>query len=198
MSQALATTLSPPPASSDANLAEMVRAAQANPAAFGPLYRRYVRPVHRYVCAQIGDRTAAEDITAQVFVDVLTSLPRYHERGEFTAWLFRIARRRIADHHRRRVRWGRREAPLDEDGQDPYPDLDAGLDLAPLQRTVLARIAQLDEDQQELIRLRFAAGLTFPEIGAILGRPADTVKMALHRLLDRLAREMEVNHVRAS
>jgi DNA-directed RNA polymerase specialized sigma24 family protein len=47
-------------------------------------------------------------------------------------------------------------------------------------------VAQLDDDARELLRLRFAAGLTFGQIAGVLGRREGAVKMALHRLLERL------------
>lgn len=170
----------------------LVRAAQADPAAFALLYRRYVRQVYGYVYNRVRDHDDTEDITAQVFADVMAALPRYRERGEFAAWLFRITRRRCADH----FRGHRAEEPLlpSDAVIDPFPDVDAAVDLAALSRRVLGMIARLDEDKQELCRLRFAAGLTYSEIGAVLGRQPAAVKMAIHRILDRLAETVEVSH----
>jgi len=47
-------------------------------------------------------------------------------------------------------------------------------------------VAQLDEEKQELLRLRFAAGLTYGQIGRLIGRSEAAVKVAVHRLLHRL------------
>jgi DNA-directed RNA polymerase specialized sigma24 family protein len=55
----------------------------------------------------------------------------------------------------------------------------------------LARlVAQLPAEKQELLRLRFAGGLTYAEIGAVVGRSEAATKMALNRLLRQLEREM--------
>src|SRR5690606_23373838 len=90
--------------------AALVRAARGDPAAFAALYRRYVGPVYRYLYSRLGHAAEAEDLTAQVFSEALQALPRYRERKRFAAWLFAIARRRLADHYRRQ----RPSEPLDE------------------------------------------------------------------------------------
>lgn len=121
-------------------------------------------------------------MTAQVFLEALEGLPRYRDRGNFAAWLFTIARRRAVDHYRRR-----QPLPLDE-ALDPSDDTD--LQAHVIEHETLDRlqtlIAQLTDDQRELLRLRFAAGLTFGQIGRTLGRRAAAVKMAVHRLLEQL------------
>ena len=72
-----------------------------DPAAFAELYRRYVRRVYRYLYSHVGEEAEAEDLTAQVFTAAWESRRRYQEQGAFAAWLFRIARNKIADYFRR-------------------------------------------------------------------------------------------------
>src|SRR5512143_1773043 len=87
----------------------LVAAALENPAAFGRLYDRYVQPIYRYIYSRVGSAHEAEDITSQTFIVAYESLPRYRERGQFSAWLFRIARSKMMDHFRR----SRREIGLE-------------------------------------------------------------------------------------
>jgi len=164
--------------------ASLVKAARRDPAAFATLYRRYVTPVYRYLYSRVGDGADAEDLTAQVFTEALEGLHCYRERGNFAAWLFTIARHKVTDHYRRQ----RPHLPLNEaldspaDGTDPLAHMVQEEAL----RRLAALVAQLDEEQQELLRLRFAGGLTHGEIGAIVGRSEAAIKMAVHRLLRRL------------
>ena len=167
------------PAADDSTLIE---AARHDPAAFALLYRRYVTPVYRYLFSRTGHEADAQDLTAQVFLEALEGLPRYRDRGNFAAWLFTIARRRAVDHYRR-------PAPLPfDDALDPVDDTD--LQAHVVEHETLERlqalIAQLTDEQRELLRLRFAAGLTFGQMGCMLGRREAAVKMAVHRLLDQL------------
>jgi len=167
---------------------ELAAAAVSDPAAFARLYRRYVGRVYRYFYGRTGCAADAEDLTAQLFLDVLKALPRYRPQGTFPAWLFTLARRRAADFHRRNhpalpLEWAEALAVGADPGRDPGGDpLRAVLQAE--QRTRLGELfARLDEERQELIRLRYGAGLTHRQVGEVLGRSEAAVAMALHRTL---------------
>lgn len=169
--------------------ASLVEAAQRDPEAFTRLYHRYVTPVYRYLYKWVESPVEAEDLTSQVFTEVLEGLVHYQERGNFAAWLFTIARRKAIAAYRRQ----RPNLPLDEAEQFPGSAED------PLERVVqgeqqermAALFANLDEDQRELLHLRFTAGLGYAEIGALLGRSEAAVKMAIYRLLHWMYKKWE-------
>ena len=79
----------------------LVRLAQTDAQAFGALYDRYVQRVYRYCYYRTNNPPDAEDLTAQIFLAALEGLPRYRQDGHFAAWLFSIARKKVADFHRR-------------------------------------------------------------------------------------------------
>lgn len=170
--------------------ARLVEAARRDPVAFSLLYRRYVTPVYRYLYKRLGNVKDAEDLTSQVFTEVLEGLAHYRERGSFVAWLFTIARRKAVDayRHRRPTLSLEEIEDLQEATEDPLEEL-----VREEQREQIAAIfAGLKEDQRELLRLRFTAGLTYVDIGAVLGRSASAVKMAIHRLLRQMYEKWEV------
>lgn len=164
---------------------------RTDPAAFAELYRRYVRRVYRYLYSHVGEAAEAEDLTAQVFTAAWESRHRYQERGAFAAWLFRIARNKIADHFRRRrpqVSLESDDPPLKEEW-DPLGQLVHTESLQRLSRLVNC----LQPTEIELLRLRFAAELTYAEMGVALGQSEAASKMAVRRLLDRLQDDWERN-----
>lgn len=164
----------------------LVKAAQRDPADFAPLYRAFVHPVYRYLYSRVRQAVDAEDLTAQVFLEALESLGRYRQTGPFAAWLFTIARRRMIDYFRRR----RPAAELTEQ-PDPSADPLHQVIHSERRRCLQDRISHLKEDDQELLRLRFAAGLSFAEIAVVLGGREAAVKMSLYRLLKRLENQLE-------
>ena len=176
--------------------ASLVKAARRDPAAFAALYWRYVTPVYRYLYSRVGHAADAEDLTAQVFTEALEGLSRYREGGSFAAWLFTIARHKAADHHRRQRPYVTLSEALDRPDEDEDPLARVVRNEA--LRRLAALVAQLDEEQQELLRLRFAGGLTYGEMGALTGRSEAAVKMAMHRLLRRLEAEWEEGNEQAS
>ena len=166
----------------------MVSAALEDPVAFGPLYDRYVQPIYRYIYSRVGSAHEAEDITSQTFISAYEALGRYQERGQFSAWLFRIAQSKLNDHFRR----SRREIGLEEVGEilERADALGVLIRAEELSR-MRSLIQHLDEEEQELIRLRYVADLSFVEIADLLGKREDAVKKSVYRLLARLKRQME-------
>ncbi len=163
-----------------------------NPALFEILYQRYVTRLYRYLYARVGCAAEAEDLTSQVFIAALEGLPRYRHRGNFAAWLFSLARRKVADYYRAPEK-RRRAETLDENLAAALADPLTGLIRQEDLRELAYEVAHLPADGQELLRLRFAAGLGFEQIAAVLGRKPSAVKMAFYRLIERLSQIMEVN-----
>lgn len=165
--------------------------AKTNPAAFGGLYEHYVQPVYRYLYSRVGSMYEAEDLTSQTFIAAYEALPRYRERGHFAAWLFRIAQSKLMDHYRQR----KQEIGLDEVERiersneigDALNDIIQDDDL----RQIQFLIRHLHIDEQELLRLRYVADLTFAEMAEILGKNEDAVKKSVSRLLARIRNQME-------
>jgi len=165
--------------------------AKRNLAAFERQYRRWVAPVYRYCRYRVNNDKEAEDLTSQVFLKVYEQLPNYTEQGQFPAWLFTIVRNQVTDHYRA-------DPPV-----VPLEGLDLGSDQAGLLEKAaqaedlkrLSRLIQsLPDPEQELIRLRFVAQLTYKDIAAIQGSTRDAVRKKVSRLLARLHDEMENDH----
>jgi RNA polymerase sigma-70 factor (ECF subfamily) len=168
----------------------LAAASRGDAAAIAHLYRRYIRPVYRYLYSRVGDSADAEDLTSQTFLSALESLPRYRHRGRFAAWLFAIARRRAADHFRRL----RPQADLDQQALvADSPDPTGQLIQAQTWRDLGRRIAALTDEQQELLRLRYVADLSFAEIAAVLGKTEEAAKKSLYRLLATLQEKLEAD-----
>jgi RNA polymerase sigma-70 factor (ECF subfamily) len=162
----------------------LVRAAQADSAAFGPLYERYRDRVYGYLRTRSRSPEDAADLTQQVFLQALDALPRYRRRGApFAAWLFRIARNAAINEHKRRretVAWDLLPEAL-------HPLLGDGPEAQVLQREAIARLHEVlsacDPSAREVLALHFAAGLTVRETAAVVGRSEAAVKKQLMRTI---------------
>jgi RNA polymerase sigma-70 factor, ECF subfamily len=176
--------------------AALVAMAKQDSEAFGLLYQRYVERMYRYLFSHVGEPSAAEDLTAQVFVAAWEGLGRYQERGEFAAWLFRIARNKANDYYRRRrVHLSYENSKegsgmLQQDSRITLTELEHNEDLERL----ASLIKCLKPHQVELLRLRFAANLSYAEMANILGRSTASIKMAMSRLLRQLKAKWETSN----
>ena len=83
---------------------------------------------------------------------------------------------------------------MDENHPDKADDPLAQVIQTDQAEQLAALIRKLDEDEQELLRLRYSADLSFGEMGVCLGRKEDTVKKTFYRLLARLQRHLEGSH----
>jgi len=166
--------------------AALVSAAQHDLSGFTALYDRYFPAIYRYLSSSVRTVPEAEDLTAQTFLAAIEALPHYHHRGHFSGWLFTIARNKARDYYRRRPP----EEPLDKSHSDKTEDSLAQVIRSDEIQQLALLVGRLDEDDQELIRLRCVAELSFAEIGAALGRKEEAVKKNFYRLAARLQRQL--------
>jgi RNA polymerase sigma-70 factor (ECF subfamily) len=149
---------------------------------FEELYRDFVGRIYAYLRSQLGSAVDAEDVTSQVFVKAYEAYARYEPRHATpSAWLFQIARNAALDHHRRSGRRRRMEQTL---AREPEPSADPGVMAQEriLYRELVDAVAALPERQREVIGLRHS-GLTFLEVGQLMGCSEDAAKMLYHRAL---------------
>ena len=169
----------------------LIEAAKLDPAAFEPLYQHYMARIYRYLYFRVRHTEDAADLTQQVFLKALRALPGYRVRGvPFAAWLFRIAHDTACDAYRREKRtisWD-----FLSDDELLAPDVDP--ELLILQREQLEQLKrllyQLEPSKQEMLALRFSAGLSGPEIALVVGKSQAAVKKQLTRTLQYLKEQM--------
>ena len=161
--------------------------ARHDPAAFAPLYERYVDDVYGYCLRRISHPEQAADMTAQIFTRALAAIPRYRDNGgTFRSWLFSIAHNLLVDTYRA----NRETASLDErERLDDIRDASASPERlalqADLRRAFRVAIRELTNGQRDVVELRLA-GLTGPEIAGVLGMTLAAVKSTQFRAYTRL------------
>ncbi|MFE2751734.1 sigma-70 family RNA polymerase sigma factor [Actinosynnema sp. NPDC059335] len=157
-----------------------------------------VRPlVVRYCRARVGRQersfTSADDVAQEVCLALLTALPTYQDHGRpFLAFVYGIAAHKVADAHRAALR-SRSEpvpevpdAPDDETGRPEQTAL--RLELTERMGELLRR---LPEKQREILVLRVVVGLSAEQTAAVVDASPGGVRVAQHRALTRLRREIE-------
>jgi len=156
------------------------RAQQLDQVALTQLYEENFDRIYRYIVLKIGDRTEAEDMTQQVFLNALKSISSYKFRGmPFSSWLYRIAHNQVVDYLRKKKK--RAAVPLNEDwvasrDRNPQQMVERNLDIEQL----LSATKRLTEAQREVISLRFAGELPIAQVAQIMGKSQGAIKALQH------------------
>ena len=175
---------------SSPNEAVLVERAVAGAAdAFGELYQLYLDAIYRYVYYRTGNTSDAEDLVEQVFLKAWEALPGYKRRGNpFSSWLYRIAHNLVVDHHRRQ-KPAVPMPPLEEVNWVSEESTSLEQIIEAEEASALASaIAQLPEEQQQVIVLRFIEGRKHAEVARIIGKSAGACRIIQHRALTALNR----------
>jgi RNA polymerase sigma factor (sigma-70 family) len=151
---------------------------------FELLYRASRDDIFAYVATLLGDRAAAEDITALAFERAYRRRMTFdRRRGEERAWLFGIARNAALDELRRR----KRVASLTVDPEDvSAPEPDDGPEVALRRTAVRTALAEMPARDREVIALKFHAGLRNTELAKVLGVSETAAGTLLYRAMEKL------------
>ena len=161
------------------------RARDMDASAWDELYNLHYGAIQRYAMFRLADPAAADDIAAEVFLEAVRGIGKYRYRGiAFRAWLYRIAHNLTADFRRRVALRGDRETRDDAalalvPGEDFVPGLER-------QHDIQLAVAQLTDEQQQVVILRFFEGLSLAETAEATGRNSGAIKSLQHRALERL------------
>lgn len=171
-----------------------IRAAQADPRQFRPLYQRYYEQIFRYVFRRCEDEARAADISSQVFLKALKELPRYENRGlPFSAWLYRIASNEISMFYRKqkKQRVVSADTSLYRELADLSNDEQSEKMQQELQEQQLRKVLKtLKPEELSIIEWRFFEKRPFAEIADLLDITEANAKMRTYRLLERLRKKM--------
>lgn len=168
-------------------LAETVQAARRGEAeAWDRLFERFHPDVHAYALARLGDWASAEDVTQEVFVAAVASIPRLRDHREpaVQAWFLHICRHKVLDHLRRSARQSRAPAPATNATADPQTVLETRL----LAEELRAAMRDLTEEQRDILVRRFVLDQSLEAVARGTRRSVGAVKSMQHRALASLER----------
>jgi RNA polymerase sigma factor (sigma-70 family) len=144
-------------------------------------FRRHYGDVYRFVRRRTSSWADAEDVTAEVFADAAKALDRFEPGATpVLAWLYTVARRRLADEARRRSGAPRLIILREE--------REYGLDVA---RALRRAIGSLPDTQRSVVVLKLVEGCSFREVAERLEVSEAACKMRFSRALERLREELE-------
>jgi RNA polymerase sigma-70 factor (ECF subfamily) len=157
-------------------------AQQGDRQAFARLVERYWDGLHRWLYYLTHDRHAAEDLAQEAFLKALNGLHTFRPGTNFRAWLFRIAHNTLAN-NRRAAR-----------PRDPFPEDLPAADEGPVEQALsrealqlLARaVGRLPAEFRAAFLLRAEEGLSFRQVGEVLGITEETARWRVFKARQKL------------
>ena len=176
----------------DDQLQDLVESARAgDEEAWSLLYRRVYPRLRAYVSHRAGPEHT-EDLVSETMTRAVGSMGRFTlGAAGFDGWVFGIARRVTADHHRRAARARRHAGSAAAVSTDHSAPLDEGLVVLDEHDAVQAAFGRLSNDDQELLHLRVVAQLSADDTAKVLGKRPGAIRTAQSRALARLRRLLE-------
>lgn len=165
------------------------RARSLEPEALAEIHNLFYTPIFRYVLLRVDDYEAAEDLTSEVFVRLLSALrDRTAPQNTLRGWLYAVASYVVKDFYRQRYRNPQVELAeeLAEAAERPDERVEAHLNREALRQA----ISQLTEEQQDAVALRFGFGMSINETARTMGKSEGSVKMLQARAVATLARQL--------
>lgn len=171
----------------DLELIQLMR--RADMQAFDAFYDRYVNLVYSIAFSILGDSPLAEDVTQDVFLQIWKNLDTYDPaKAKVSTWMSRIARNRAIDvlrkqkHVQRRVSWG--NVLEQQAGESLTPEDRVNQRLT--KERVRQALAQLPDEQQEVLALAYFQDMSQQQIADMLGNPLGTIKTRVRLGMQKL------------
>lgn len=191
VSEGAPMVLSPdtPPVATDRSDHDLMLAVREGEIArLGDLFERYHGQLYGFFVRVTGERTLSEDLVQLVFYRILKYRHTYRDEGKFSAWIYHLARRVVADHyrkHRAPQAAAASDAELEEvpdEGVDVRDRVAISDDLDRMKRA----FSLLPSDQREILTLHRFQRLAHTEIARLLDCSVGATKVRLHRAIKSL------------
>lgn len=153
------------------------------------IYQKYAQMVYRYLLSKTRSEDLAEELTQETFYQAIKSIGRYDGSCKISTWLCAIAKNQLLAYYRKRP------AEEDVDAQPGLSGASAETEFLDTEHRVelMRKLHSCPEPYREILYLRIFGGLSFKEIGEIMGKTENWARVSYYRAKERLKKEVEEN-----
>lgn len=166
------------------------RAQHGDKEAYGEIYKLYQKKIYRFSYYMMQNQELAEDITQNTFIKAWLALPSFSfsKNGTIQAYLFKIARNLSIDYQRKK-----KEISLEviADVMPSEENLEEIVERREEQEIVSKALKTLDEDEKQIVVLRYFEDMSYEEISKVVGKNEGAIRVQLHRILKKLKEEIK-------
>ncbi len=159
---------------------------------FSKIYDQYINKIYRFILLRVNSQGIAEDLTSETFVRGWKRFKGPQQIKNIQAFLYQIARNLIVDHYRDKSR----ASVVSADNVpviDPRPSINEITETKSDLDLIKSCLANLKEEYQEAVILRYVDDLSISEIAHITNKSEGAVRVTLHRALNVLQEKVQDN-----
>jgi RNA polymerase sigma-70 factor (ECF subfamily) len=163
---------------------QLIDKAKSDPASFEPLYKKYYPPILKFIYKRVEDLDDCRELASNVFTKALINIGKYRHMGfPFSSWLYRIAINEINQFYRDSNKL--RAISISEKGMRHLAE-ESDHEAKDLKSVLASALEHLNEEEMQLIELRFFEERPFAEVGLLLDITENNAKVKTYRVLDKL------------
>lgn len=148
------------------------------------IFDHFSGPIYAFFMARIRNKETAQDLTQEVFLKVVKSIDQFDRKsGDFTAWIWQIARNSAIDYFRHKK--PSYLADLPDEGANIIEDR-VRTDESAKVREIMDIVESFSEEEQELFQQHFVADVSYTELARITGKTEAALRVSIHRLRKKL------------
>lgn len=158
---------------------------------FIKFYDQYFKQIYRYVYVKVGNSWDTDDIVSDIFRKAYENYASV-ERN-YASWLFTIARNSIVDFYRQKKGFVVGEdfetyayKYISQFSINSIEDAEADWDKKEMLSCLRKSVTCLKPEEMELINLKYFADMKYKDIGLLLNKSSDSVKMKVFRIIKKL------------
>lgn len=156
------------------------------------LFSEYYMDIYRYLYSLCRNASLSEDMTSEVFLEVVKSIGSFRAESDVKTWLFSIARHRWLKYLRKKKRTVEAAGLYDLTDHEQPSVLSA--EEAILERELAKRIYSLIDEEQERSRrvaLMRIDGYSFYEIGKVVGISESSARVTFFRTKEKIRKKLK-------
>jgi RNA polymerase sigma-70 factor (ECF subfamily) len=154
---------------------------------FSQIYDLYIDKIYRFVYLKVDGQETAQDITSKVFIK---GWEAFQSQGNSVknpgAFLYQIARNAVIDHYRGKGRSNVVSVEASPNLVDPGTSAQDKAILNADIQTIRKSLKKLGKEYQDIIIFHYLEDMPVDDVAQLLGRPAGTIRVMLHRGLKDL------------
>jgi RNA polymerase sigma-70 factor, ECF subfamily len=159
---------------------------------FSLIFNKYKVKIFNYVIKMVSDRMTAEDIVQNTFLKLYENLELIKHKESINYWLFRTARNEIYGWYRKKKFANKvfDQSDIQEIEVTSEYDIPEEVEMKEISGIISTELELLPENQKEVFVLKEYGGLSYREIGDIMGIDENLVKSRLFKVRQKLTERL--------